>query len=226
MILVNPFPILKEHFTIPRLQHVDQAFAHNVESMISLSREMSGYSLFYNGPKCGASAPDHMHFQAGERGFMPVDTEYSTMKERGELLFDDSGVQVRAFSHYLRKMISVEGSDPITLHNVVMKFYHCFASLQKDELEPMLNAICSYVDGTYVIHLFPRKLHRPSQYFAEGDEQLLISPASVDFGGVFITPRREDFEKITREDIEDIFKQVSVDDYTFDLLKNGVRVSH
>jgi len=86
---------------------------------------------------------------------------------------------------------------------------------QPEKVEPMMNVLCAYSGGKWTIHLFPRKLHRPRQFFAEGNDQLLISPASVDFGGVFITPRKEDFDRITMDDIEDMFKQVSLNQDTF-----------
>ncbi|PKQ60861.1 hypothetical protein BZG02_17840 [Labilibaculum filiforme] len=216
VILVNPFPIIPQHFTIPKVDHIDQSFLANLEGMLSLCKSMIGYTLFYNGPKCGASAPDHMHFQAGTKNFMPVETEYAVLKNlQSELLSDSKKVEVRAFPNYLRKMISIESESKNEMINAVSVFYQTFSEMQAEEKEPMLNAICSFVDGKYIMHLFPRKLHRPSQFFAEGDQQLLISPASVDFGGVFITPRREDFEKITSSDVVDIFKQVSVDEVFF-----------
>jgi len=224
VILVNPFPIIPQHFTIPKVDHVDQSFSKNVEGMLSLSKSMTDHTLFYNGPKCGASAPDHMHFQAGNKDFMPVETEYAVLKNlEAELLSDLTKVEVRAFPNYLRKMISIESESEKEMQKAVSIVYESFSAMQPEEKEPMLNVICSFVNGKYIMHLFPRKLHRPSQYFAEGDQQLLISPASVDFGGVFITPRREDFEKITLEDIVDIFKQVSVDDEFFKKLCISVK---
>lgn len=211
VILVNPFPILPKHFTIPSCHHVDQRFENNVKTMLSLSKQMQAFTIFYNGPKCGASAPDHMHFQAGSKDFMPVEKEYESMNSKGELLFASEKIQVRAFPDYLRRMISVESEDVDEIYRAVSKCYKLFSELQKIGEEPLLNAISYYRNGKYVVHLFPRKLHRPWQYFAEGEQQILISPASVDFGGVFITPRREDFESITKENVVDIFKQVSVD---------------
>lgn len=154
---------------------------------------------------------------------MPVEEEYLALKDKADLLVKSGDIEVRAFNHYLRKMISVETANAEELITVVSKFYNAFAAMQAEEKEPMLNVICSYVDGKYMMHLFPRKLHRPTQYFAEGDDQILISPASVDFGGVFITPRREDFEKITAEDIEDIFNQVCVDEDVFSLLCEKIK---
>ena len=224
MILVNPFPIIPQHFTIPKVAHIDQVFMDNFSGMLDLAKQMEGYTLFYNGPKCGASAPDHMHFQAGNKGFMPVESEYEMLKEKqGIALTDDQDLEVHTFNHYLRKMISVASSIAAEAKKAVEICYQEFAKMQAGEKEPMLNVICCYREGKYIVHLFPRQLHRPAQYFAEGEEQLLISPASVDFGGVFITPRREDFEKISAEDIADIFHQVSVDDDFFQQLCTTIK---
>jgi hypothetical protein len=102
-------------------------------------------------------------------------------------------------------------------------FTEAFHDFQLEKTEPMLNVLCGFSEGKWTVHLFPRKLHRPSQFFAEGAGQLLISPASVDFGGVFITPRKEDFDKIKKEDIKSIFEQVTIDDAVFEELKTTMK---
>jgi hypothetical protein len=188
--------------------------------MLTIAKQMEGFLLFYNGPECGASAPDHLHFQAGETGFLPVETEFETLKGvPGSLLLQSGQLKIWAFDHYLRKMISFESSVLEQLLEAITKLYLRFGRMQPQKEEPMINLLCYFSKGKWVVHLFPRKLHRPSQFFAEGEKQLLISPASVDFGGVFITPRREDFDKIRMEDIRDIFSQVSLDDDNFLELK-------
>ncbi len=218
-ILVNPFPIFRSHFTIVSEIHTNQLFAPNIGEMLRISKLMEGFTLFYNGPECGASAPDHLHFQAGENGFLPVDWEYESIKYTGELLFSDDSTEIRAFENYLRKMITIETASLEKGTEITWFFTEKFHQLQPEKSEPMLNVICSFGNGKWTIHLFPRKLHRPSQFFAEGDVQILISPASVDFGGVFILPRKEDFDKITASDIAGIFEQVTVDDAVFSELK-------
>lgn len=222
-ILVNPFPIFHSHFTIVSAIHTNQLLVPNIGEMLRISKLMEGFTLFYNGPECGASAPDHLHFQAGENGFLPIDWEYEGIKNSGELLFANESTEIRAFENYLRKMISVQ---TVSLENgteIIRFFTEKFHLLQPEKSEPMLNVICSFENGKWIIHLFPRKLHRPSQFFAEGDAQILISPASVDFGGVFILPRKEDFDKITAADIAGIFKQVTVDDTVFGELKTFLK---
>ena len=223
LLLVNPYPIFRAHFTLPFLHHSDQRIGSSLEALMEFARKMSGYTLFYNGPECGASAPDHLHFQAGENGFMPVEEEFETMKlQSGSLLYQTDALKIWAFGHYIRKMISFE-TDDLRLGTIALEYLiHCFSGIQTEKVEPMMNLLCYFKDEKWTLHLFPRKLHRPSQYFEQGDKQLLISPGAVDFGGVFITPRREDFDKITATDILDIFSQVSLDEAGFQFLRQSI----
>jgi len=223
LILVNPFPILKNHFTISSTSHVDQRFLPNVKSFLELAAAMEGCTVFYNGPECGASAPDHLHFQAGENGFMPIVEEFDHLKTSGRVLFAQNGTAVYAFDHYLRKMISIETSSLDEALKIINVYYSKFQAFQSEKMEPMMNVLCNYSNGKWTIHLFPRKAHRPSQFFVEGDAQILISPGSVDFGGVFITPRKEDFDKITKDDIVDIFDQLSVSTEVFESLTDQLK---
>ena len=111
VILCNPFPIFPEHFTIPHKEHRPQMIGGNMDVMLDLAKEMaSRYTIFYNGPRCGASAPDHLHFQAGSRGFMPIEREYKTIKQHGEALCETRQVSVCAVENYLRRFISIESS--------------------------------------------------------------------------------------------------------------------
>jgi len=213
-ILVNPFPIFKTHFTISCNSHTDQRFIPNVRNLFELSKAMEGFTVFYNGPECGASAPDHLHFQAGESSFLPITTDFEVLKSKAQILYSGQA-QVWAVDNYLRKMISVETTSLDEGLRIVDIYYSHFQAMQAEKMEPMMNALCTFSEGKWTMHLFPRKAHRPSHFYAEGVKQILISPGSVDFGGVFILPRLEDFDKITGEDIADILDQVCVDQDTF-----------
>jgi ATP adenylyltransferase/5',5'''-P-1,P-4-tetraphosphate phosphorylase II len=222
LLLVNPFPIFQTHFTIPSVHHIDQRLIPNLQAMFKMAQQMEGYTLFYNGPECGASAPDHLHFQAGEQGFLPVEEEFDLMKKVTGVLLETDHLKIWAFDSYLRKMISFETDNlKIGIH-AIENVYLRFSEIQSEKMEPMINMLCYFNEDKWRIHLFPRKLHRPRQFFEHGTDQLLISPASVDFGGVFITPRREDFDKITASDITDIFSQISLDDESFHELKKTI----
>ena len=222
LILVNPFPIFKTHFTVTCNSHIDQRFIPNVQSLLELTRVMEGFTVFYNGPECGASAPDHLHFQAGENGFMPIGEEFNRLKSTARKLYSGAETQVWTFDNYLRKMISVETSSLDEGLRIIGIYYTHFQAMQAEKIEPMMNALCSFSEGKWTIHLFPRKAHRPTHFYEEGEKQILISPGSVDFGGVFILPRREDFDKITKADIADILEQVCVDQESFQELSEKI----
>ncbi len=214
LILVNPFPIFPEHLTIPHLNHIDQKIENKFADMLELSSLLEDFTVFYNGPKCGASAPDHFHFQAGIRRFMPIEFDY-----RKGLFFHNSwivnGIEVIHWSDYLRTILTISGRNKEAVVNEFEKLFDLLKVHQPDEVEPMLNILCSHYKGRWHVHIFPRKLHRPWQYFEEGERQILLSPASVDMGGVLITPREEDFNKLTTDDVRDIFDQVCMDETTF-----------
>ena len=206
-ILVNPFPIFNRHLTVPSVFHADQRIRNNFDTMLSLSEAMSSYTVFYNGPQCGASAPDHFHFQAGNTGFMPVESDFRKVKHT-TLLFSEPGIEVWKWKDYLRGIITLRGNDRKKLGWIFDRFFTRLSELQPDRPEPMLNILTEHSFDGWIIHIIPRKLHRPSQFFAPRDEQIMISPAAVDLGGVVIVPREEDFNRISKSDIEDIFRQV------------------
>lgn len=214
LILVNPLPIFPEHLTIPHVEHIDQNIESKFGDMLDISRMLEDFTVFYNGPKCGASAPDHFHFQAGIRRFMPIERDY----RKGTFFHSSKTVneiEIIRWTDYLRTLVTFSGRDRDRL---TMEFERLFSALREmspDDAEPMLNILCSYFNGRWHIHIFPRKLHRPWQYFEAGEKQILLSPASVDMGGVLITPREEDFKKFTMYDARDIFNQVCLEDEEF-----------
>ncbi|HCY43078.1 MAG TPA: DUF4922 domain-containing protein, partial [Prolixibacteraceae bacterium] len=159
LILVNPFPIFKTHFTISCNSHIDQRFIPNVQSLLELARAMEGFTVFYNGPECGASAPDHLHFQAGENGFMPIAEDFERLKPTARKLFSGAETNVWAFDNYLRKMISVETTSLDEGLRIIGIYYSYFQAMQPEKVEPMMNVLCAYSGGKWTIHLFPRKLH-------------------------------------------------------------------
>ena len=186
-ILCNPFPILKNHLTIALHSHVPQRIRHKIADMLTLAEQLDDYIVFYNGPKCGASAPDHFHFQAGLKS---------------EVLMQGD--------NDLRSCLSISSEDKDEALELFEEVYQYLSSLQPKEEEPMLNVISYYENGFYNINIFPRKLHRPTQYYSEGNNKILISPGALDMAGLLITVREEDFIKIGKSEIEDIYNQVSL----------------
>ncbi|MCY1719460.1 DUF4922 domain-containing protein [Prolixibacteraceae bacterium Z1-6] len=216
-ILVNPFPIFPEHFTIPGFAHTPQRIQGNFGNMLDLARVMQEFTVFYNGPKCGASAPDHFHFQAGNSDFMPINNEIDFLKESyGTKLFSEAGT-VWSIKDGLRNFIFLESTDKKALKINIESIYQSM-KVDLNEEEPMMNILASFHRSIWRVFIFPRALHRPTQYFEEGEKNILLSPASVDMGGVFITPLEKDFKKIRKDDIKDILAQVLLDEETFDKL--------
>ncbi|MBA4405916.1 DUF4922 domain-containing protein [bacterium] len=215
ILLVNPFPIFLKHFTIPLVKHIPQAIYSEIENMLTISSMLGkGYTVFYNGPRCGASAPDHMHFQAGNFGFMKIDNGYKRIQNTyGKVIFEDAELATTSITGCLRNFISVESNNFLKIAEEFKRIYDVLRIGSSGE-EPMMNIICSY-DNHWRLLIFPRSRHRPSYFFAEGDEKILISPAAVDLGGVCIFPREEDFNKITKELIVDIFDQVTLNNDEF-----------
>ena len=205
-VLINPFPIFPKHLTIPCNQHTDQRInAERIGDMLELARMLEGFTLFYNGPKCGASAPDHFHFQAGNRGFMPIEDEQKTADAK--VLEAKDGAEIALIESLGRPFFRVRSTDKKAAERMFACLFKAM-NTPEGEPEPMLNILCWYEGGEWTLLVFPRKKHRPSCYFAEGDANILLSPASVDMGGVFITPLEKDFRKITADDIRMILAEV------------------
>ncbi len=221
IILINPFPIFRRHLTIVNKGHTTQRIAGNMEAMLSLAKSLPDYILFYNGPQCGASAPDHLHFQAGNRGFLQIEKDEDNAS-LCRMVAKSGDTEMWLWSGYGRGILTLKGSDPVALTAAFGRFRERFAFTQTDRPEPMLNILAGHSNGRWTIHIVPRRAHRPACYFAEGENRILLSPASVDIGGVFITPREEDFRKITAHDIMDILGEVCLSDEEMTNLSTGV----
>ncbi len=215
-ILVNPFPIFPEHFTVPHKQHIPQQIFPYFGDMLDLACDFSSYVVFYNGPACGASAPDHLHFQLGNKGFLPIEKDYDTLPKKPILPF--SYLQYQSIETDFYHAIVIESE---TKEDVEKRFSFLYKQLQKTSAEPMMNVVCWHSGTNFVVIVLPRTKHRPTQFFADDDSKILLSPASVDLGGVLITPMQRDFAALQLTDIVDISSQVclSVDAVT-NMLKN------
>ncbi len=205
-ILVNPFPIFPKHLTIPANEHIQQLISGRIADMMRLAKVLEDYVVFYNGPKCGASAPDHMHFQAGNTGFMPVG-EWLHSAKRLNIMHCGDGRLCLIEKGMPQSCFVIEASSVESGSRIFDRLYSAL-TIPEGEPEPMLNILCIYYAGVWNLLVFPRKKHRPDCYFKEGDDNILISPASVDMGGVFITPLEKDFEKIKAADLQNIYDEV------------------
>lgn len=227
IVLCNPFPIFPEHFTITHREHQPQRILDTFPDMLDLIKNLSGhYSVIYNGPRCGASAPDHLHFQAGNKFFMPIDDEFQLIKnEYGDEIFENDDLSVFAVDDGLRKFISIESLDKDLIVKTFDKFYKSYSELMNEEQEPLMN-LAGFYEGEFGwrVIIFLRAKHRPAVFFAEDESKMLVSPASIDLGGVCVFPREEDFNRITKEQIADIFREVFVDKEKLSTLAQKLRL--
>lgn len=234
-LLVNPFPILPQHYTIPLRHHRQQQILDYYEDMMEMTNVLEDLLVFYNGPKCGASAPDHMHFQAGSRGLVPLekdwDTKYRHMRSRIypiseeeflealtlEPIADDTGVF--SLRGYVCPGVIIITRTPKANRILFEKIYKSLP-VPEGDVEPMMNVLSwmqlATSDGSkrIVSVVIPRTKHRPDCYFAEDEEKLLVSPGALDMGGLLITPREEDFQKLDAELARSIIQEcgMSLDD--------------
>ena len=195
-ILINPFPIFPRHLTIPDTSHTDQLIADRIADMMRLASELEEYTVFYNGPKCGASAPDHMHFQAGNSDFLTLADALENAELKTILTEGDNTLSV--VTSLPLKFFVIDATSPEVGEKLFKRLYDAMP-IPEGEQEPMMNLLCYPTPAGVRLVVIPRKRHRPSFYGTEGEDCMLISPASVDMGGVFITPRPEDFKRFDAE---------------------------
>ena len=209
-LLVNPFPILPVHFTIPARKHQPQAIYKNYGEMHRFLSLHSELMVFYNGPKCGASAPDHLHFQAGTSGILPLQANWQRLSRNLtdviSLNDEEKIAVVRDFIVPAFVIISKSEESNETL------FHRLYKSMpmRGDETEPMMNIIAWRKGDEYISVVIPREKHRPEAYFAEGDAQVMVSPGALDMSGLIITPREEDFHKLTEESATTILQECGI----------------
>jgi Domain of unknown function (DUF4922) len=210
LMLCNPAPIFNEHFTIADIRHLPQSLKERIPLFLALAQDLSPhFTVFYNGPKCGASAPDHMHFQASPTKLMPIETDVEAADRR--LIFKQRGaVTILTATGLGRGVLIMESANQNELAHLFAASMDAMQRMSGGEEEPKLNVLCSFQHGAWRIVIFPRTKHRPDVFFEEGERQILISPASVDIGGLIITPREHDFQRVDAALVQNIYREVSV----------------
>ena len=225
LIICNPFPILHEHFTIPSIDHKPQRIRNHFNTFLSVSKDLSKYyNVFYNGQKCGASAPDHLHFQAVTKNSLPIESDIKMIKsEYGITLSEDFDLTVTGIDDTVRRFILIEGKKDRDVQYAFEKFYKVFEMISAEDEEPMFNILSVYTEKKgWKIFLFARSKHRPSFYYFEGEERILLSPAAIDFSGLCVVPVKEHFDRITKDHLIKIFREVSLGKEAFEFLKSGL----
>lgn len=211
IILINPFPIFPRHLTIPDQRHVDQLVYDRVEEMMDLAAQLDEYTVFYNGPKCGASAPDHMHFQAGNSDFLTIGEALEGAEHK--IIAQDGDATLALVDTLPLNVFVIDAKDHAAGARLFKRLYNAI-DIPEGEKEPMMNLLCYSTPAGERLVVIPRKRHRPSFYGMDTEEQMLISPASVDMGGVFITPLEKDFNRVDADVIRKIFDELCLDTAT------------
>ena len=224
-LLVNPFPILPVHFTIPATKHQPQSIYRHYGEMHRLLSLHSELMVFYNGPKCGASAPDHLHFQAGTSGVLPLQTNWQRLSRSLTdviSLNDDEKISVlRDFLVPAFVIISKsEDSDEELFHRLYRSM-----PMRGDESEPMMNIIAWRKGDEFISVVIPREKHRPDAYFAEGEAQMMVSPGALDMAGLIITPREEDFNKINLDKATALLRECGISAEKMEAIVSNLKAS-
>ena len=224
-LLVNPFPILPVHFTIPATKHQPQSIYRHYGEMHRLLSLHSELMVFYNGPKCGASAPDHLHFQAGTSGVLPLQTNWQRLSRSLTdviSLNDDEKISVlRDFLVPAFVIISKsEDSDEELFHRLYRSM-----PMRGDESEPMMNIIAWRKGDEFISVVIPREKHRPDAYFAEGEAQMMVSPGALDMAGLIITPREEDFSKINLDKATALLRECGISAEKMEAIISNLKAS-
>ena len=222
-ILVNPFPILPVHFTIPSRHHQLQAIAENYVQIHRLLRAYPQLMVFYNGPKCGASAPDHLHFQAGTSGILPLQRDWQRLYETSlPLLKLNDAEGIYEIKDYVCPALAIVSHTEKHDVELFSRLYEALP-LKEDETEPMMNIVAWRNGDAFISVVFPREKHRPDCYSAEGEAQCLVSPGSLDMAGLMILPRQSDFERMTSERAKAVLREVSLSNEAMVKVVNRIR---
>jgi hypothetical protein len=193
-IYCNPFPILERHLTIVRMDHRPQRIAGSFPAMLKLAQSLPDSFIIYNGPRCGASAPDHMHFQACSRDLFPIGA-------------NAAGILGSSIPDYARRVFLLRGREAPRLVERLDALLEILVHVTDSTEEPLVNIAAYHEAEQWTVFLFPRGKHRP-RVFETGE--FTVSPASIDLCGVLVVPVKDDFLRIRGEDIERIFEEVTL----------------
>ena len=209
-LLVNPFPILPVHFTIPARKHQPQLIYKNYGEMHRFISLHSDLMVFYNGPKCGASAPDHLHFQAGTNGILPLQTNWQRLSRNlTDIISLNDEEKISVVRDFIVPAFVIISKSAESDEALFRRLYKAMPQ-RGDETEPMMNIISWRKGEEFMSVVIPREKHRPEAYFAEGDAQFVVSPGALDMSGLIITPREEDFRKLTEEKALSLLQECGV----------------
>jgi ribosomal protein S18 acetylase RimI-like enzyme len=223
LILCNPMPILSSHFTVSHLDHRLQAIDEHIGTFLQLMVDLGpGWVILYNGRQCGASAPEHLHFQAARSGRMLIEKEIREGK-RLALVKEMDDVLFYRVNNLGREAILLEGSDPMAVEHVFKGFLNGLQNVLLLNEEPMINIVGFYEGRKWRLIVFPRRKHRPDAFFKEGNDRVVVSPGAIDMGGLVITPVERDFECLDAAAVKIIYREVSLGEETVEKAIHAMR---
>ena len=211
-IQVNPYPIFPGHLVIARSEHVPQAIWHHLPDMLDFARTYTSYTVYYNGPRSGASAPDHLHFQAVPRGLLPLETALDAFLDApGDPLARVKDASIYHYRHYTRGVYGLKATTTKSLAKLFYQLLDC-CPVMDEGLEPRFNLYAWFKPdtGEYRLMTVLRTEIRSHHYEAEGPEHLTISPGAAEMAGVFVAPCEEDYLKATPAQLACMLEEVSV----------------
>ena len=207
---VNPFPIFRDHLVIVRDEHLPQAIWHHMPDILDFARKYPDYTAFYNGPASGASAPDHLHFQAAPRHKMPLEEAVDAFLDApGAPLASVKDATLYRFPGYCRGVYALKATTSKSLTKLFYRLLDC-CNRRPDETEPKFNMYAYVKDDEWRCFVVLRSAKRSHHFDAEGPDHLTVSPGAADMAGVFVTPFREDYEKATPALLEAILDEVTI----------------
>lgn len=213
--LLNPYPIFPNHLVIAMEKHTEQSIWRRFVDLLDMSTAYRNYVFFYNGPKCGASAPDHHHFQAAPKGLMPliVDAD-SLLNEKSPVLEYVSSVRDADVYHYRKFLNGIFVIRAETSKSAAKMFYRLIdcADIREGDNEPRFNLFSWHTGDEYRCIVVFRTTHRSHHYFSEGPDHLTMSPGCADMAGCLVVPVAEDFEKLDESLLTGCLKEITIDD--------------
>lgn len=222
-ILCNPMPVFSPHFTIAHLDHRPQEIGETIDDLLHMTADFgSNWTVLYNGPQCGASAPDHLHLQAIPSERMPVENEIRKEKRLTPVKRIGTAVLYR-LKELGREIIVLKGDDQVGVRKVLEELLHALSNVLRAPTEPMINMAGFKEQGKWHLAIFPRRKHRPEVFFREGDARVVVSPGAIDMGGLLITPVEKDFHRLNAADVENIYTEVSLEKETIQRAIDSMR---
>lgn len=209
-IQVNPYPIFPGHLVIVREEHIPQAIWHHFPDMLDFAMKYRDYTVFYNGPGSGASAPDHLHFQAVPRLSMPLERAVDAYLDKpGEVLASVKDATLYRYAGFAEGVFALKATTSKSMAKLFYRLLDCTDKVEGD-IEPKFNLFAYCRDGEYRAFVTLRAAKRSHHYYSDGPDHLTISPGAADMAGFFVAPFEEDFEKVTSADLEEMLSEVSI----------------